>query len=251
MNPPCEHKQVTHECGTNARYVLDRCRCEPCRDARRAADRKRQAYNAGVRPKPLVDAKPVRAHVLDLMDQGMGLKRIGQVAGVAHGGVSKLIYGDYKTGRRPSRRISRTNADKLLSVDLDLADGAHVEGTEARALVAELVARGWAKAEIGRRVHGPHAKSLQAADSEFVFAGTLRTLRRLQDEPVPERTHWTGSRYTPKTSHTWRTIPATTRGVPPHDGSTIRTFVGKGTLACDICGVLLTDHPFVACWRAA
>lgn len=252
MNPPCEHKQVTHECGTNARYVLDRCRCDPCRDARRRADRQRAKAAAGVIPTSMVDAGPARKHVASLVKQGMGLKRITAVAGISHGSIGKLMYGERARGGRVSRKLARETADKLLAVPLDVADGAKVDGTEARALVAELVARGWAKAEIGRRVHGPHAKSLQAAATDLVFAGTLRTLRRLQDEPVPERIHNpTGRRFKPKTAHVWRTIPPTTRGVPTHNGTATRTFIGRGALACNVCGVALTDHPFVACWRAA
>lgn len=216
VNESCTHKVATHVHGTHACYVLDRCRCTDCTTARREYEQKRKQWT-GPYPRilpPRVDAAPVRDHVHSLMEQGMGLKRIGKIAGVAHGAVSKLVYGDYLRGSPPSKTVTRINATKLLAVQLDLADGAQVDATEARLLIAELVARGWCKAEIGRRVHGPHAYALQAARGRKVFAGTLRTLRRLQDEPVPERRHPRGSTYPVHTDHKWTRIPATTPGIP-------------------------------------
>jgi hypothetical protein len=175
----------------------------------------------------------------------MGPKRIAQVSGVPHGAISKLIYGDYTTLRARSKRIQRTTAMRLLTCPLDLAYGAKVPAREAKRIVRELIARGWTKAEIGRRVHGPQAKSLQTARTPLVFAGTLRTLRRLLTEPVPTRVHNpTGKRYTPQTVHTWRQIEPSTRGVPPDE-----TLNLNGNLRCDICGRAIADHPFEPCWR--
>jgi hypothetical protein len=89
-----------------------------------------------------------------------------------------------------------------------------VDSAEAWLIVDELLARGWWKAEIARRVTGPDALSLQMGDRQ-VFAGTLRILRGLQLEPVPKRYHSpTGQWLTPKRDHKPRLIDPTTPGVP-------------------------------------
>jgi hypothetical protein len=244
VNPPCLHKQTDHQCGTNARYVLDGCRCADCGAARKAADRRRIKYNAGITRHPMVDAGPVREHCEMLMAAGMGPKRIAVVSGVPHGAVSKLIYGDYTRGMAPSRRLRRETAIKLLWTRLDVADGAKVPAGEAKRIVRELVRRGWTKAEIGRRVSGPQAVALQAVNFRTVLAGTLRTLRALMEEPVPLRVHSpTGKMYQPNPDHRHRRVTPTTPGVPVVEYETV------GTLRCEVCGGLVADHSTTGCWR--
>ena len=213
--PPCLHKMVTHQCGTNARYVLDKCRCEPCREARSQAERRRQKYAVGILPHPMVDARPVHEHVESLIAQGMGRKRIAAVSGVPHGSLSKLIYGDPKRSMAPSRRVRRSTADRLLATRLDVADGAKVDRTEFDALVDELTARGWSKRQIAKRVTGPQANALQAGRHSDVSAGNIRILRRLLFEPVPLRRHGpTGQRYLPSWARQPQLVDPTTPGVP-------------------------------------
>lgn len=216
LNESCDHKIANHRHGTHACYTLDRCRCADCTGARRRYERKRKKWLGefpSVLP-PRVDADPVRAHLASLMRQGMGPKRIAEVSGVPHGAVSKLIYGNYK-GRGPSKTINRKNAERLLAVTLDVADGAKVSSREAQQIIDELVNRGWTKAEIGRRVTSPEARSLQVARNGLVMAGTLRALRKLPHEPVPPRIHSaTGKTYIPDTGHEWQQIRAATHGVP-------------------------------------
>src|SRR5690606_23524673 len=69
------------------------------------------------------------------------------------------------------------------------------------------------KAEIGRRIHGPQARSLQVAGGRQVRVGTLRTLRELLVEPVPARVHSpTGKLYHPAGGPR-RTVPRAVDGV--------------------------------------
>lgn len=112
---PCQHKYANHQHGTHACYVLDRCRCHPCRRANSAYERRRTKNNAYGRSN-LVPAEPVRRHVRTLRAQGLGTKWIAALAGVSHGSLSKLVYGE--RGLAPSRRVRRETARKLLSVPL-------------------------------------------------------------------------------------------------------------------------------------
>lgn len=217
LNEDCHHKRATHFHGTNVCARLDRCRCPDCQAARKRYDQawRRTQGEFPYDPPTMVDAAPVRAHIRQLADAGMGPKRVAQVSGVAHGILAKLVYGDKKRGVGPSRRVARTTAERLLAVTLDVADGAKVPAIEANLIVQELLARGWTKAAIGKVVHGPHAYSLQVGRGPTVLAGTLRTLRTLLDEPVPKRQHPRGHFYQPNPDYEWDEPEPSTPGVPP------------------------------------
>ena len=187
--PPCLHKQAEHRCGTHARYVLDRCRCDQCRQANTAYEKRRSLWNGefAVLDHPYVDAEPVRVRVRELMAWGMGINRIGEVAQVAHGTLSKLLYGI--PGRPPSRKVRRSTAEKLLGCPFDPAPGAKVvPASAARTVVAELLRRGWWHAEIARRVVAPEASSIQLRPRrQIVTVARMKALTSLLHEtpPVP------------------------------------------------------------------
>lgn len=225
-NETCTHKQATHLHGTHACYVLDRCRCTPCNQANTAYEKYRRGWTSEFpyRDAPYVDADEARKLIMELTDRGMGLKTIAATSGVAHGTLWKLVYG--VPGRGPSKRCRPTTIDKLAGVlddlmwgDVTLADGRKVPGQEARLIIRELVARGWAKAEIGRRVTGnPDAQSLQVMHRHKrggeVTVRTLRTLRELMCEPVPLRIHNpTGKQYQPNPNYVPKTVPRLVDGV--------------------------------------
>lgn len=144
--------------GTYVKYVLEGCRCKDCRRAKRDYEqgrRRRKAY--GGKWWGWVDAEPAREHVLALMssryqgaNDGIGLKRIGKLAGVPHGSISKLVYGG-PGDRPPSRKIKLETERKLLAVrplDENLAGGAVVEAAPVWRMIDELVAFGVPRARI-------------------------------------------------------------------------------------------------------
>lgn len=150
----CHHKQVTHVHGTRACYVLDKCRCERCAPAHSAYEKDRTRQHAYGRWGNLVDARPGREHIKQLMAQGMGLKRIVAVGGVSQGSLWKLIYGKRRPdgSRVPSKRITADLERRILAVELDLADGARVDSTGAVRRVQALVAIGWSLTKIADRL---------------------------------------------------------------------------------------------------
>lgn len=135
---------MTHRAhGTHARYALDRCRCDPCRDAHRAYERARRA-----RLEPAyVSAGPARAHLLELSAAGIGWKHAAKVAGVSTGAVWKLMYGP--SGRGPSKRIRRSTEQALLAVTpADAAPGAKIDAAPTWRLIDEMIAAGVPKVRI-------------------------------------------------------------------------------------------------------
>lgn len=79
----------------------------------------------------------------------------------------------------PSKKVRRATAEKLLAVTLaDMAEHATVPAGPTWERVDEMVAAGWAKAAIGRHVHGPNAKSLQLG-ARRVTVANARAVARL------------------------------------------------------------------------
>lgn len=159
------------------------CRCEPCRAANRDYERERARRVAPA----YVDATEARQHIVWLNNHGLGVKTIATAAGISHGAISKLIYGDYVRGRPPSKRIRKATQDAILTVrPADAADGAKVPAGPVLADVAELVRRGWSKAAIARAIGDGNAVSLQLG-KDLVMARNARAIRALLDAPVPPR----------------------------------------------------------------
>lgn len=197
---PCRHKKANHQHGTNACYVLDRCRCHPCARARAKTDDERRRLQAYGRYQRYVDAHPLRLHVQALRDAGMGLKTIAVRSGVAHGTLWKLCYGkkvthpDGTVTQTPSRRVLRETAEKLYALDptwsgqpLQLADGAILtteESTRIRRRLQALVALGWSMTELGRRLgikHPGNAILIIKSDRRLT-AATARRAAEIFDE---------------------------------------------------------------------
>lgn len=159
---PCLHKVADHQHGTNAAYILDRCRCLPCAAAHSKQEIWRERQKAYGRYNRYVPALPVREHVQSLLDAGMGLKRIVKVSGVSSGALWKLMYGKRLPDgtQKPSNRVLRETAEKLYVIDpawtgqVDLAPGAKdPDGTPAaRQKLQALVAIGWSMSALGRRL---------------------------------------------------------------------------------------------------
>lgn len=149
----CLHKQAQHEHGTRQAYVLDRCRCAPCRKANsvhESARAKAKAY--GRYDSCRVDAPPVREHVQTLMANGIGIKRIAALTGVSTGTLSKLLYGVPSKGVPPRIRCRPDVAEKLLAVRPRMetvANGALVDGTGTHRRLQALVAIGYSMSNLG------------------------------------------------------------------------------------------------------
>lgn len=192
---PCRHKIAEHVHGTYACYVADECRCPPCAAANRTYEAQRTRQQAYGRWNGLVDAEPARRHVRRLMEQGMGLKRIVEVGGASQGQLWKLLYGKkHPDGTRtPSRRIRPDVANRLLAIELDLADGARVDGTLTTRRIQALVANGWSQSKLAARLGVLPGNFLHIAHGRRdVTVATARAVhalyRELVDQAPPEET---------------------------------------------------------------
>lgn len=180
---PREHG--THNCyvhGPDRRSSGKGCRCGPCRQA----NSDYEAARARRVVPPYVDAEPARRHVAALSESGVGLKQIAKTAGVAHGTLSKLVYGVPSAGRPPSRRIRKATEDAILAVSpAATADGAVVDAAQTWKNIDRLRRRGWTKVAIARAI-GQTGPGLQLSRRQ-VQARHARAIAGLLNEPVPPR----------------------------------------------------------------
>ena len=140
---------------------------------------------------PYVSAAPAREHLAALSAAGMGLKTVARLSGVSHGSLSKIVYGEPRQGRPPSRRVRPETLAKILAVRATDARGGQRVGAESdvaarrRAGGRRLQQRFLARA-LGARADQP---SLQIGKT-MVRASTARAVqdlhrRLLGARPVP------------------------------------------------------------------
>ena len=191
---PCTHK-THHQHGTYVCYVIDLCRCRPCRDANRA-------YVAGLTRRHLyghaayVDAAPARAHIIALTAAGMGLKRIVAVSDISQGLLWKLIYGKTRPDgtRTPSKRIRAATQSAILAVRLDLAGGARIDSTGTTRRIQALVAIGWSQSQLAARLGILRSNFTALAqgrtDVTVTHAKAVSALYEQLWDQVPEHAEW-------------------------------------------------------------
>jgi hypothetical protein len=166
-----------------AKYNAEHCPCAVCRRANADYEKRRVRQRAYGRV-AYVDAEPARVHVHALRAGGLGSRRIAALAGVPHGSVSKLIYGDPRRGLAPSKRVRSATAEKLLAVQLVLehiGDGQRIDATGTRRRLQALMATGWSRAKLAARLGVTATNLASTMASERVFASTARAVRALYE----------------------------------------------------------------------
>jgi len=171
--PPEEH----YPHGKRARYVCG-CRCDDCRKANREYARTRAKAQQRGDWNGLVDAEPVRQHLLHLSTKGVGARSVHDVSGVA-----LSVLRDIKAGRQ--KQIRARQAKYILAVDsLCKADSAVISARDTWRLVRWMVRRGYSKAELARRL-GYKSPALQLR-KQYVLVKTAGRIQRLHRQIARE-----------------------------------------------------------------
>lgn len=166
------------------KYVVERCRCDVCREAANAYERHRARQRAYGRP-AYVDAEPARQHVQALREAGIGWKRVAMLAGLQPSVLYKLVYGDQKRFGRPSKRIRAATEQKILAVEATLdnvADATPVDATGARRRLQALVAIGWSQSKLATRLGVRPTNFSTTMRSTKLRADTVRAVHALYEE---------------------------------------------------------------------
>jgi len=176
---PADHKHGD----SSTCYIQHQCRCQACGDAHAARERHRKKQKAyGRFDTGLVDAEPVRAHILALSEYGIGYKRVAELAGVGTTGVRQLVWGRQEPGPRNGeipKRVDREKAQKILAVQPvveNLGARRSVPARSTHRRVQALVARGWSIARLGRELDWSEGNFQGMMRREFVGAATHRAV---------------------------------------------------------------------------
>ena len=187
--------------GTLACYNAKKCRCEPCRTANREYERERAKKLARGITNRVISARRVREHLLALSAQGIGYKTVADAAQVG-----KTILQEVRSGRR--KHVRQETERRVLAVKAEdvTHDRILVDAASTRQLIDELVAEGYAKAQLARWL-GSKTPALQIADREKVRARTAldveRLYIRLKRQPQPKSR---GGGRLMASGRTWRLI---------------------------------------------
>lgn len=169
------------EHGTRAKYVAEKCRCDPCTIANRTYAREFQRKKARVgygieeATPAYIDASEARKHLLWLSSVGVGKRRVSQLTGISLSAIDKLRQGN-------RTKCRQSTADKILAVGRSkAADGAYVDAKATWRRIDDLLAHGWTKTAIARAI-GSKGKvpALQLSRSR-VTAKHARAIEQLHE----------------------------------------------------------------------
>ncbi|NUS00397.1 MAG: hypothetical protein HOV67_34675 [Kribbellaceae bacterium] len=200
-----------------ARYKLNGCRCDTCREAVRRY-RRQSVYNRANGVATLVDAGPARHHVAQLRRGGMGLRQVAAAAQIERKVLHALMNGRPDRGSGPSKRIQAETATAILAVPLPTAETLRrktlVPALGAQRRLQALVANGWsqvklaellglARSNFGRLMREEKVTAEKAAQVHALY----RELQDVAPEPAT---------YRERTAITWSREYAAERGwFPP------------------------------------
>lgn len=132
-------------CGDRLRYMAG-CRCVDCRRANTAYETARAKARKAGDWNGIVSAQKARTHLAALSAKGVGRRAVGDVCDVADTVLSAIINGK-KTHIR-----ARTERAILDVTAAAAADGALIPAGPTWALLDELIAAGYSKAELARHL---------------------------------------------------------------------------------------------------
>lgn len=130
------------------------CRRPECVDRFRAYQRERYHGRTAGTWAPLVDAEPVRQHLLALYAADFTPARISELTGLSFQTVVGFVRMHGYNGQRRARkrRCTREVAAKILAITPDTAKPGHVDATGTVRRLQALVAAGWPMGHLGPRI---------------------------------------------------------------------------------------------------
>lgn len=157
-------------------YTDYNCRLPECVERYRAWDRNRCRAHTDGTWQSLIDAEPVRQHLLKLYAANITIHRVATATGLTYLAVRSFTHHEYGNRRPRRRRCTPATAAKILAVTPSNITSGRIDATGTLRRIRALVAIGWPLERIG-----PHA-SLSAenmsalAHRKYVLASTARNV---------------------------------------------------------------------------
>jgi hypothetical protein len=155
--------------GDRIRY-MGGCRCQACRSANTAYERRRAVARAAGEWNGLVSARAAQEHLSKLSKEGVGRRAVGDVCGVADTILSLII-----SGRKSQIRASTERA--ILSVTAQAkADHALIPAGPTWQLIDELLADGYTKGFLAKSL-GRKRAALQLQKTQVTVRNAYEVSR--------------------------------------------------------------------------
>lgn len=201
----CTCPVAKHVHGTRTAYVVDKCRCRPCTDASCKAEKTRARQTAyGRYDTGRVDAEPVREHMRYLMDNGVSVKRVAAITGLATSTVGSILWGRHERKHQPYPRVHKATAHKILAIKptMDtMAPGRNIDATGTQRRLQALVTIGWSQARLSRHL------GMQQRNFGTMMAAAQVTVKRALAVRALYEQCWNR----PQTGADWHSKAAATR----------------------------------------
>ena len=171
------HREPPHH-DTLTCYTDYRCRRPDCVDRYNTWGRDRERAIADGTWQPLLDAEPVRQHLLALHAAGITIHRVATLTGMTHRSVRNYTQHDYGHAAPRRRRITREVAERILAINPAEHTPGHVEPLGSRRRVEALAAIGWPSIHLARKA------GIHPSNRTTILAGpTMRasTAQRITD----------------------------------------------------------------------
>ena len=168
--------------GHISRYKYHGCRCLTCHNGWRDYGRNRARQQAYGTWKPLVDADPVRDHIQELRDAGIGWIRLADLVGVSTASLKGIVHG--RRGNPPVKQVRAATAEKILAVRPDpahVAEGALVDATGTRRRIQALAAVGFTFTSLAPHLGTNRLYVGDIATADKVMARTARKAAEVYD----------------------------------------------------------------------
>ena len=170
--------------GTRAKYVVEKCRCEPCTDANRRYQRERLRHDARVRygievPRvAYIDATEARDHLRWLSSVGVGRTQVHLRTGVAISSIDKI-----RTGK--VRKARQATVDAILAVGRShVADGTLIDARSTWRKIGDLKQAGYSQTWIARQLGSTAKRPALQIGRDKVTAGTARKIAELHERTL-------------------------------------------------------------------
>ncbi|MFF2852615.1 hypothetical protein ACFVT5_40940 [Streptomyces sp. NPDC058001] len=161
--------------GTLSRHKYHKCKCHECVDNYRAYQRNRHRKQGYGTWQPLVDAEPIRQHLLRLREQGIAFTRVAEIAGLHPPTVGAFLYG--LGPKRPrKKRATPEIAAKILAVTAETATPNIVNSTGTRRRIQALAVNGWPMKALGPHIGVNPATVCRLALQARVFRATAEAV---------------------------------------------------------------------------
>jgi hypothetical protein len=165
------------------------CLRPECIERHRTYQRERYRSRTAGTWKPLIEAEPVRQHILKLYAAGFSPTRIGELAGIPSetviGFVRAYGFNGYRKGRK--QRCTPEVAAKILAIAPDAAKPGIADATGTRRRLQALVAAGWPMQHLGPRI-GVSERTVRAlVHQERVYGRTAEAVTKMYEQLAGEK----------------------------------------------------------------